>query len=87
MRTNALEYMNADADESGELDFAEFCQLVRELEEGEHSAAELRARFDELDTNRNGTPWPTTQRLPPASRRPSVCRRPSVPPALNASQA
>ena len=47
--------MNADADESGELDFDEFCDLVRELEEGEHGVAELRARFDELDTNRNGT--------------------------------
>ena len=54
MRANALEYIEADEDASGCLDFREFCALVRELEVGEHSMKELRARFDELDANGNG---------------------------------
>ena len=54
MRTNALEYIAADMDESGLLDFNEFVKMVRELEEGEFTMAELRRRFEELDVNKNG---------------------------------
>lgn len=54
MRTNALEYIAADLDESGLLDFDEFCKMVRELEQGEFTMAELRRRFEELDVNKNG---------------------------------
>jgi len=55
MRTNAIEYIAADEDESGVLDFDEFCVLVRELEEADDiSLRELRQRFNELDANKNG---------------------------------
>ena len=48
MRQNALEYMAADEDESGSLDFAEFVALVREMEAGEHSTRELRKKEMQL---------------------------------------
>jgi len=55
MRTNALEYIAADEDTSGALDFREFCNLVCALEEGDIPLTELKARFAELDANKNGT--------------------------------
>jgi len=53
--TNALEYIAADEDTSGALDFREFCNLVCALEEGDIPLTELKARFAELDANKNGT--------------------------------
>ena len=35
MRQNAMERDAADADNDGKLDFTEFCQFVRDREEGE----------------------------------------------------
>ena len=54
LRQNAMERDAADADQDGRLDFAEFCQLVRKREEGEHSEADLRKRFDQLDGDGSG---------------------------------
>ena len=54
MRQNAMERDAADADNDGKLDFGEFCQLIRDREEGEHSEAELRKRFDALDEDKSG---------------------------------
>jgi Ca2+-binding EF-hand superfamily protein len=54
MRQNAMERDAADADNDGKLDFGEFCQFVRDREEGEHSEAELRKRFDALDEDKSG---------------------------------
>ena len=54
MRQNEIDRQLADIDESGTLDFGEFCSLVRERELGEHSEEELRARFDEIDLDHDG---------------------------------
>ena len=54
MRQNAAERDAADADNDGKLDFTEFCVFVREREEGDHSDAELRKRFDALDEDGSG---------------------------------
>ena len=54
MRQNAMERDAADADNDGKLDFGEFCQFVRDREEGEFSDAELKKRFDALDEDGSG---------------------------------
>ena len=54
MRQNAMEYDAADADHDQKLDFGEFCAMVREREEGEHSEEALRARFEALDADGSG---------------------------------
>ena len=43
-----------DVDNDGKLDFNEFCQFVRDREEGEFTEAELRTRFDALDGDKSG---------------------------------
>ena len=53
MRQNAMEYDAADVNKDRELDFAEFCAMIREREAGEHTEAELRARFNSIDENNN----------------------------------
>lgn len=54
MKQNAMERDAADADQDGKLDFAEFCQFVRDREEGEFTDEELKARFDALDADGSG---------------------------------
>ena len=43
-----------DKDGSGDLDFGEFCKLVRTREPGHHKDDELKARFEELDKDKSG---------------------------------
>ena len=54
MRQNAMERDAADADQDGKLDFGEFCQFVRDREEGEFTDEELKKRFDALDEDGSG---------------------------------
>ena len=54
MRQNAMERDAADNDGDGKLDFAEFCQFIRDREEGEHKEADLEKRFAALDGDRSG---------------------------------
>ena len=54
MRQNAIDFRVADADADNKLDFDEFCAMVREREEGEHTREELLARFDYLDGDHSG---------------------------------
>ena len=54
MKQNAMERDAADADQDGKLDLAEFCQLVRDREEGEFTQEELKKRFDALDADGSG---------------------------------
>ena len=54
MRENATERDLADADNDGQLDFAEFCVFVRERQEGEPTDEELKARFAALDKDGSG---------------------------------
>uniref|UniRef100_A0A7S3AFY2 EF-hand domain-containing protein n=1 Tax=Haptolina ericina TaxID=156174 RepID=A0A7S3AFY2_9EUKA len=49
-----MEFDAGDVDHDESLDFDEFCKMVREREMGEHTTAELRKRFDALDTSGNG---------------------------------
>ena len=45
-----------DQDKSGQIDFEEFCSLVRRTEPHlRHTTAELRRRFDEVDADKGGT--------------------------------
>jgi len=43
-----------DADGNNQLDFDEFCELIKRLEPGEHTVRGLRARFDALDGDGSG---------------------------------
>ena len=54
MRQNLIERDAADADQDGKLDFGEFCQFVRDREEGEFTEEELKKRFDALDNDGSG---------------------------------
>ena len=54
MKQNAMERDAADADQDGKLDFKEFSELVRNREEGTHTDAELKKRFDALDGDKSG---------------------------------
>jgi len=54
MRQNAMERDAADADQDGKLDFGEFCQFVRDREEGEFTEEDLKKRFDALDEDGSG---------------------------------
>ena len=56
MRQNQMERDQADADNDGKLDFSEFCQFVRDREEGAEafSEEELKRRFDLLDEDGSG---------------------------------
>ena len=54
MRQNMMERDAADADNDGKLDFGEFCQFVRDREEGEFTEEELKKRFDALDEDGSG---------------------------------
>ena len=49
------DFAKFDTDGNGTLDFDEFCGLVKAREPGEHSEAELRQRFNELDEDKSGT--------------------------------
>ena len=60
MQANAVDYLAADKDDDGKLDFDEFCNLVREREvgsgpDGEHPLDELRRRFRDLDADGSGS--------------------------------
>ena len=50
----AAERDAADADNDGKLDFDEFCEFVRDREEGEFTDEELRKRFSLLDEDGSG---------------------------------
>jgi len=54
MKQNAMERDAADADQDGKLDFTEFCQFVRDREEGEFTDEDLKKRFDALDKDGSG---------------------------------
>ena len=54
MKQNAMEYDAADADQDRKLDFGEFCNWLRDREEGDFTEAEMRARFDAMDADHNG---------------------------------
>ena len=54
MRQNAMEFDAHDADKDRSLDFTEFCALIREREDGNHSVYDLEKRFKAMDTNQNG---------------------------------
>jgi Ca2+-binding EF-hand superfamily protein len=47
-------FARADADHDGQIVFAEFRALVRELDDEEIPAEALRIGFDETDQDRNG---------------------------------
>ena len=49
-------FAEVDQDKSGQIDFEEFCSLVRRTEPHlRHTTAELRRRFDEVDADKGGT--------------------------------
>ena len=54
MRRNAMEYDAHDVDGDQKLDFNEFCAMVREREEGDHTESELKERFKVLDADGSG---------------------------------
>ena len=54
MRQNAIDREAADLDGDNMLDFDEFCQFVRDREEGEFTMKELKKRFEALDTDGSG---------------------------------
>ena len=54
MKQNAMERDAADADQDGKLNFKEFCQFIKDREEGEPTEADLRKRFDALDGDGSG---------------------------------
>jgi Ca2+-binding EF-hand superfamily protein/predicted esterase len=54
MRQNAMDREAADLDGDNMLDFDEFCQFVRDREEGEFTMKELKKRFEALDTDGSG---------------------------------
>ena len=54
MRQAEIDRQLADANEDGMLTLDEFCSLVKEREEGEHTDEELRERFNRLDTDGSG---------------------------------
>lgn len=54
MRLNAAERDAADVDDDKKLDFDEFCNFVRDREEGKHTLKELKERFDAMDADGNG---------------------------------
>ena len=47
-------FARADADHDGQINFAEFRALVRELDDEEIDAETLRIGFEETDGDRNG---------------------------------
>ena len=53
MNESERQWFDTDHDKS--LSFDEFCQLVRDRELGDHSDDELRARFNALDTDGDGS--------------------------------
>ena len=54
MQRSAMEYDAHDVDGDQRLDFGEFCAMVREREDGEHTDEELKARFKALDADGSG---------------------------------
>ena len=54
MRQNAMDYQAHDTDNDGKLNFEEFCALVREREDADHTDEELRERFTALDGDGSG---------------------------------
>ena len=54
MKRNAEDRDAADKDNDGKLVFKEFCQFIRDREEGEHTEEELLARFQALDSDGSG---------------------------------
>ena len=54
MRHAAQDYDAHDVDQDNKLDFGEFCAMVRDREEGDHTDEELNARFVELDEDGSG---------------------------------
>ena len=55
MRQAAMEFDALDNNNDGELDFAEFSQMIRDREVGVHSERALQQRFDALDLDGGGT--------------------------------
>jgi len=54
VRRKAHDFAAVDVDNDNKLDFDEFCAMVRDREEGEHTDEDLRQRFTELDADRSG---------------------------------
>jgi Ca2+-binding EF-hand superfamily protein len=55
MRQYVLDADALDVDGNRQLDFKEFCELVREREMGVQTAEVMRARFDAIDKDKSGT--------------------------------
>ena len=53
MKRNAADYRRR-MDRVLQLDYKNFCDLVRAREPGGHTQEELKHRFDEIDRNKNG---------------------------------
>jgi len=53
MRQNAMDYDAADVNQDSKLSFDEFSAMIREREDGVHTHAELKARFESIDENGN----------------------------------
>ena len=64
MKQNMMERDAADADQDGKLDFGEFCQFVRDREEGEFTEEELKKRFVR---SRRSEPLSRIWRTPPTA--------------------